>query len=288
MRMKFRTAAVQYKLADISSFAQFAEQVTHYVRNASEYGVQFMLFPEFMTTQLLSIGDDEGKALPIERLPDFTDDYLKLFRTLAAEYGVYIIGGTHVVQVSDGKWRNAAHLFHPDGKIDVQHKIHLTPTEVSEWNMSRGEGIEVFETAFGTIAMLTCYDIEFPEIVRMARAKGADVIFCPSCTDDRHGFYRVRYCCHARAVENQVYIVTTGTVGALRKVDFMRANFGQAAIIAPNDIPFPPAGILSEGIINDDMLVVADLDLTLLEDVRAKGSVTTWRDRRTDLYPEWC
>ncbi|MGM0882729.1 MAG: carbon-nitrogen hydrolase family protein [Bacillota bacterium] len=285
--MKFRTAAVQYKLADISSFDQFAGQVKHYVRNASEYGVQFILFPEFMTTQLLSIGDEEGNALPIERLPDFSDDYLKLFRSLAVEYGVYIVGGTHVVEVTDGKLRNAAHLFHPDGKIDVQHKIHLTPTEVSEWNMSQGEGIEVFETAFGTIAMLTCYDIEFPEIVRMARAKGADVIFCPSCTDDQHGFYRVRYCCHARAVENQVYIVTTGTVGALRKVDFMRANFGQAAIITPNDIPFPPAGILSEGIINDDMLVVADLDLSLLEDVRTKGSVTTWRDRRTDLYPDW-
>ncbi|RCW50950.1 carbon-nitrogen hydrolase family protein [Paenibacillus prosopidis] len=285
--MKFRTAAVQYKLTDISSFDQFAGQVKHYVRNASEYGVQFILFPEFMTTQLLSIGDEEGNALPIECLPDFSHDYLKLFRTLAAEYGVYIVGGTHVVEVTDGKLRNAAHLFHPDGKIDVQHKIHLTPTEVSEWNMSPGEGIEVFETTFGTIAMLTCYDIEFPEIVRMARAKGADVIFCPSCTDDRHGFYRVRYCCHARAVENQVYIVTTGTVGALRKVDFMRANFGQAAIITPNDIPFPPAGILSEGIINDDMLVVADLDLSLLEDVRARGSVTTWRDRRTDLYPDW-
>lgn len=285
--MKFRTAAVQYELADIQSFDQFEEQVTHYVRNASEYGVQFVLFPEFMTTQLLSIGDGHGNALSIESLPDFTEAYLQLFGSLAAEYDVYIVGGTHVIEVEHGKLRNAAHLFHPNGKVDIQHKIHLTPTEVSEWNMSAGEGVEVFETAFGKIAMLTCYDIEFPEIVRMARAKGADVIFCPSCTDDRHGFYRVRYCCHARAIENQVYIVTTGTVGSLRKVDFMRANFGQAAIIAPNDIPFPPAGILSEGIINDDMLVVADLDLDLLEDVRARGSVTTWRDRRTDLYPDW-
>lgn len=285
--MKYRTAAVQYHLEDIGSFEQFAGQVRHYVRNASEYGVQFLLFPEFLTTQLLSIGDEKGAALPIERLPEFTVAYLALFQSLAAEYGMYIVGGTHVIEVEGGKRRNAAHLFHPNGRIDVQHKIHLTPTEVSEWNMSPGEGLEVFETEFGKIAMLTCYDIEFPEIVRMARAKGADVIFCPSCTDDRHGFYRVRYCCHARAVENQVYIVTTGTVGALRRVDFMRANFGQAAVIAPNDIPFPPAGIMSEGIINDDMLVVADLDLTLLEDVRASGSVTTWRDRRTDLYPDW-
>ncbi|MDQ0111359.1 carbon-nitrogen hydrolase family protein [Paenibacillus harenae] len=284
--MKFRTAAVQYRLEDILSFEQFAEQVTHYVRNASEYGAEFILFPEFMTTQLLSIPGADGKPQPIGQLPSYTDSYIELFRMLAAEYEVYIIGGTHVVEAAEGKLRNAAHLFHPDGKVDVQHKIHLTPTEVSEWGMSPGDGLEVFETKFGTIAMLTCYDIEFPEIVRMARAKGADVIFCPSCTDDRHGFYRVRYCCHARAVENQVYIVATGTVGSLRRVDFMRANYGQAVVIAPNDIPFPPAGILSEGVINDDMLIVADLDLSLLEDVRAAGSVTTWRDRRTDLYPD--
>lgn len=286
-KTKFRTAAVQYKLEDIASFEQFAEQAMHYVRNASEYGVQFVLFPEFMTTQLLSIGDESGKPLTIDKLPQFTEAYLKLFRELAAEYGVYIVGGTHVVEVEGGKLRNAAHLFHPDGKVDVQHKIHLTPTEVTEWNMSPGEGLSVFETEFGTIAMLTCYDIEFPEIVRMARAKGANVIFCPSCTDDRHGFHRVRYCCHARAIENQVYIVTTGTVGALRRVDFMRANYGQAAVIAPNDIPFPPAGIICEGVVNDDMLIVADLDLALLDEVRVSGSVMTWRDRRTDLYPDW-
>ena len=135
--------------------------------------------------------------------------------------------------------------------------------------------------------MLTCYDVEFPEIVRIAKAKGADVIFCPSCTDDRHGFYRVRYTCHARAVENQIYVVNAGTVGSLPTVDFMRANFGQAAIISPNDIPFPPRGILAEGELNNDMIITADLDLELLYQVREKGSVTTWRDRRTDLYPDW-
>ncbi|MFC4777711.1 carbon-nitrogen hydrolase family protein [Paenibacillus sp. GCM10023252] len=285
--MKYRVAAVQYHLEDISSFEQFASQVTHYVRNASEYGVQFVLFPEFLTTQLLSIGDEAGKPLPIDQLPVFTEAYLALFRQLASEYNMHIVGGTHVVDVGGGKRQNTAHLFHPDGRVDTQAKIHLTPTEVEEWDMAPGDGLAVFETPYGTIAMLTCYDIEFPEIVRMARAKGADVIFCPSCTDDRHGFYRVRYCCHARTVENQVYIVTTGTVGSLRRVDFMRANYGQAAVITPNDIPFPPAGIMSEGDVNQDMLIVADLDLSLLDDVRKAGSVTTWRDRRTDLYTDW-
>ncbi|CAH8770097.1 carbon-nitrogen hydrolase family protein [Paenibacillus dendritiformis] len=284
--MKMRVSAVQYHLHTISTFDAFARQVEHYIRTAAEFEVEFLLFPEFITTQLMSIGTDEREALTIDELPGYTEAYLELFSRLAKQYGMYLIGGTHVIE-REGKLYNMAHLFRPDGTVEEQAKLHITPTEVTEWNMAAGDGVRVFHTEKGTIAILTCYDIEFPEIVRMVRAQGADVIFCPSCTDDRQGFYRVRYCCHARAIENQVYVVATGTVGSLPTVDFMRANFGQAAVIAPNDIPFPPRGILVEGEINNDMIVTADLDLSLLQQVRERGSVTTWRDRRTDLYPDW-
>lgn len=284
--MKLRVSAVQYHLHTIKSFAEFAQQVEHYIKTAAEFEADFVLFPEFVTTQLLSIGDSQGNALSIHNLPDFTEQYCLLFTSLAQQTGMHIIGGTHVIR-EDERLYNVAHLFYPNGKIARQPKLHITPTEVKEWNMAAGHEINVFETEKGTIAILTCYDIEFPEIVRMVRAKGADVIFCPSCTDDRHGFYRVRYTSHARAIENQVYVVTTGTVGSLPTVDFMRANFGQAAVITPNDIPFPPGGLLAEGEINHDMIITADLDLELLYRVRERGSVTTWRDRRTDLYPDW-
>ncbi|MCM3601471.1 carbon-nitrogen hydrolase family protein [Robertmurraya korlensis] len=284
--MKYRVSAVQYHLHTISSFEEFAAQCEHYIKTAQEFGSDFILFPEFFTTQLLSIGDESGKALSINDLPKFTEKYLDLFKNFASDSGMYIIGGTHVLERM-GKLYNVAHLFYPDGRVEEQAKLHITPTEVEEWNMSAGDGLRVFDTDKGRIAMLTCYDIEFPEIVRMAKAKGADVIFCPSCTDDRHGFHRVRYTSHARAIENQIYVVLTGTVGSLPTVDFMRGNFGQAVVITPNDVPFPPQGIMVQGEINDDMIVTADLDLDLLYEVREKGSVTTWRDRRTDLYTDW-
>ncbi len=222
----------------------------------------------------------------INHLPNYTELYHNLFTKLAQESGMHIIGGTHVIEEQGGLY-NVAHLFYPDGRIGVQSKLHITPTEVEDWNITPGEDLQVFHTALGTIAVLTCYDIEFPEIVRMAKAMGADVIFCPSCTDDSHGFHRVRYSCHARTIENQVYVVTTGTVGSLPTVDFMRMNYGQAAVITPNDVPFPQKGILIEGDINNDMIITSDLDLSLLYEVREAGSVTTWRDRRTDLYPDW-
>ncbi|MCC6795335.1 MAG: carbon-nitrogen hydrolase family protein [Candidatus Hydrogenedentes bacterium] len=284
--MKIRVSAVQYHLHSINSFEEFAARCEHYVRLAQEFGTEFLLFPEFFTTQLLSIPDENGRARSITRLPEFTEQYRELFFLLARNFGMHIVAGTHVLE-RDGKLQNTAHLFYPEGRIAEQPKLHITPTEVTEWNIAPGDGVKVFDTDKGRIAMLTCYDIEFPEIVRIVRAKGADVIFCPSCTDDLHGFYRVRYCCHARTIENQVYVVTTGTVGSLPTVDFMRANTGQAAILSPNDVPFPPRGIVAEGQLNNDMIVTADIDLALLHEVRARGSVTTWRDRRTDLYTDW-
>jgi predicted amidohydrolase len=280
-----RVSAVQYNLHSINSFEEFANQVEHYIKTSVEFGSDFVLFPEFFTTQLLSIGDNQGRPLSIQDLPFFTERYRELFINLAKQTKMHIVGGTHVIRRGDHLY-NVAHLFYPDGRVSEQPKLHMTPTEVNEWKITPGENLEVFETEKGTIAMLTCYDIEFPEIVRMAKSMGADIIFSPSCTDDRQAFYRVRYTSHARTIENQVYVVTTGTVGSLQTVDFMRLNYGQAAVITPNDIPFPPKGILVEGEINQDMIVTADLDLKLLYDVRENGSVTTWRDRRLDLYPD--
>ena len=284
--MKIRVSSIQYHLHTIQSFDEFAQQVTHYIKAAQEFDADFILFPEFFTTQLLSIGDKQGNPLTINELPNFTNEYRALFIDLAKQTNTHIIGGTHVIQKNHQLY-NVAHLFYPDGTVAEQTKLHITPTEVHEWNMAAGDQLNIFETEKGNIAILTCYDIEFPEIVRMAKAKGADVIFCPSCTDDRHGFHRIRYTSHARAIENQVYVVTASTVGSLPTIDFMRMNFGQAAIISPNDVPFPPRGILAEGEVNQDMIITADLDLELLYQVREKGSVTTWQDRRVDLYPDW-
>lgn len=282
--MKLRVSAVQYKLRTIDSFEEFEEQVIHYVKMAEEFAPDFVLFPEFLTTQLLSI-KDHGSKQNIEDLPRYTDAYLSLFKSLAKETGLHIIGGTHITREGDRLY-NTAHLFFPDGRVGTQSKLHLTPTEVKPWHLSPGDTIQVFETAKGKVAIMICYDIEFPEAVRIARGLGADVIFCPSCTDDRHGFNRVRYTAHARTIENQVYVVVTGTVGSLPTVDFMRANFGQAAIITPNDICFPKDGLLMEGEPNNDMIITGDLDISLLTEIRETGSVTTWKDRRFDLYPD--
>ncbi len=75
--------------------------------------------------------------------------------------------------------------------------------------------LAVFDTDRGKIAVQICYDIEFPEVTRIALEKGAQIIFVPFWTDERYAYLRVRYCAHARCIENHVYVAIAGSVGNL-------------------------------------------------------------------------
>ena len=112
---------------------------------------------------------------------------------------------------------------------------------------------------------------------------GADILFVPSCTDDRQGFLRVRYCCHARAIENQVYVALTGTVGHL-PVAGLGLNYGQAAIMTPSDFPFSRDGVAAEGVANTEQIVIADVDLADLAESRFNGTTIPVLDKRRDVY----
>ncbi len=280
---RVRIAAVQYLLRPITCFEDFASQVEFFVRSAEDYHAHFILFPEFFTMQLLSYINEPAPALAVRRLARLAPQYEELLSRLARQTGIYIIGGTHPV-FQRGKVFNAAHLFTPNGQVFRQKKVHLTPTESGPYQLSRGHGLYLYHTDFGNIAILICYDVEFPELARVMAEAGAEILFVPSCTDGREGFCRVRYCSQARAIENQVYVAVTGTVGNLPLVPYMNTNYGQAAILTPSDYFFARDGIAAEGTINQEQLVVADVDLDLLDEQRVNGSVIPLQDLIADAY----
>jgi predicted amidohydrolase/GNAT superfamily N-acetyltransferase len=280
---RVRIAAIQYLLRPIASFEDFARQVELFVHSAKDYKANFILFPEFFTMQLLSYINEPAPALAVRRLARLAPDYETLFMRLAKETGIYIIGGTHPI-IERGKVFNAAHLFTPNGQVFRQKKIHLTPTESGPYQFNRGHDLCVYHTDFGNIAILICYDVEFPEVARVMAEAGAEILFVPSCTDGREGFCRVRYCSQARAIENQIYVAVTGTVGNLPLVPYMAANYGQAAILTPSDYFFARDGIAAEGTINQEQMIVADVDLDLLDEQRVNGSVIPLQDLIKDAY----
>ena len=133
---------------------------------------------------------------------------------LAAQWNVHLIGGSHPTLTDDGRLLNTAYYFTPTGEIHEQDKIHRTRWEREKWNTDAGDQLRLFETPFGKIAILICYDIEFPELARMVCEAGADILFVPSYRRSARAFCG---CATAamRAIENQVFVVMTSTVGNL-------------------------------------------------------------------------
>jgi predicted amidohydrolase len=224
----------------------------------------------------------------VERLADLHEAYLAFFKQLAVSRQIMIVAGSVPVRQADGTLRNVAHLFSPGGNVYTQEKLHLTPAEARYWNLKPGEGLKVFDTHIGRIAILICYDIEFPELSRILVDAGVDLIVVPFATDERKAYQRVRYCAQARAVENTIYVALAGNVGGLPRSPAMAVNFGQAAILTPSDFAFPLNGIAAEGIVNTQTVVVSDIDLGALEIEREVANVRPLMDRRPDLYRLEC
>jgi predicted amidohydrolase/ribosomal protein S18 acetylase RimI-like enzyme len=282
-RSTARICVVQYELRRVGTFGEFARQCAYFTDVASDYKADFVLFPELITAQLLSLVKAPRPGLAARRIAEFTKRYLELFTGLAIRYNVNIIGGSHFTQEGE-TLHNVAYLFRRDGTIDKQYKMHITPNERRWWGVAPGDTLEVFETDRGRIAILIDYDVEFPELARIAADKGAQILFVPFDTDSRYGYMRVRTCAQARCVENHVYAAIAGCVGAVPLIENADIHYAQSGIYTPSDIQFSRDMVAAECSPNVETVIIHEVDLDLLRRNRLAGTVQNWNDRRTDFY----
>lgn len=277
---RVRVAVLQYFIRPVPDFNAFEAQVRGLVETAADYKCQLIVFPEYFTLQLLTLGDvSQPIQAQVRSLADQVPRFLEVFSSLAKRLKVYIVGGTIPVwNDAHSRLTNTCFVFGPDGTYGSQGKLCMTRFESEEWMVDASTGLTIFETAFGKLAVAICYDVEFPEIVRVAALQGVKILAVPSCTDDRQGFLRVRYCAHARAIENQMYVLHAGTVGSLPMMPAVSMNYGQAAILTPSDFAFARDGVLAEGNANQEMMVIGELNLTSIEEQRNTGTVLPLRD----------
>jgi predicted amidohydrolase len=280
MTERIRVASLQYYIRPVATFDQFRDQVESLVETAVDYKCDLIVFPEYFTVQLLTLDDVKRPiTAQIRTLAAKVPAYLELLAGLAKKHRTYIVGGSipTAADAGDGVY-NTCYVFGRSGAHGVQAKLHMTRWETEEWKVSAGERLRVFESDFGRFAVNICYDVEFPEIARVAARQGAHILVVPSCTDDRQGFLRVRYCAQARAIENQLYVVHACTVGSLPMVPAVSLNYGQASILTPSDFPFARDGILAEGVPNQESMVIGELNLETIAHSRSTGTVLPLRD----------
>lgn len=282
MNQRLRIGAVQYFVRPVKDFGEFADQVEGLFAAAADYKVQLLVFPEYFTVQLLTLGNVRRPI--VEQVRDLarqTPRFQELMRTLAERHRLHVVGGSIPTLSAADELHNDCFLFAPDGRMAFQGKIHLTRWEREEWGIQPRRRMHVFDAPFGRFAVAICYDAEFPELARAAARRGADLLIVPSCTDDRQGFLRVRYCAQARAIENQMYVVHSCTVGSLPMVPAVSHNYGQASVLTPSDFAFSRDGIRAEGTVNQEMIVIGDVDIEELRRSRETGTVIPLRDSAT-------
>ena len=221
--------------------------------------------------------------MAIRSMSAFTEPIKTKMMELAVSYNINVIAGSMPLY-DDGKLYNVSYLCRRDGTVDEQYKLHVTPDEASYWGMRGGDKLRCFDTDFGKIGILICYDVEFPELSRMLSDEGMKILFVPFWTDTKNAYQRVRLCAQARAIENECYVAITGSVGNLPRVENMDIQYSQSAVFSPSDFAFPHDAIVAEATPNTEMTLIADLDLDLLKDLNTSGAVRNLRDRRKDLY----
>jgi predicted amidohydrolase len=280
MMDRIRVATLQYLIRPVKSYKEFSDQVEGLVNTAADYKCRLVVFPEYFTTQLLTLSNvNRSINQQLRDLASERDRFIEMMLSLAKNRGIYIVGGTIPNFNSDKtEIRNESYIFSPNGNIGMQGKLHMTRFENEEWFVSPHDELKIFETDFGKLGINICYDVEFPELARSLALAGVTVLVVPSCTDDRQGFLRVRYCAQARAIENQVFVIHSGTVGSLPMVPAISLNYGQASILTPSDFPFSRDGILAEGIPNQETMVIGELNLKTLLESREHGTVRPLMD----------
>jgi predicted amidohydrolase len=281
-----KISACQFRVEKVSSFDEFHKQVMELLNQVPEDS-DYVIFPELFTVGLLASfqNADQLTAADLIKIDEYTSQYKELFSEIAKSRKQIIIAGSHLERRGD-KYFNIAYIFKEDGSYIEHKKTHIFPAEAN-WQTSEGDELAVYDIGPAKIGLAVCYEAEIPEVSRILSVNGAEIIFCPSYTFTEYGFWRVRHCAQARAIENQVYFVHCPTVG--EPGDPLPNGFGRASILSPCDTAWTPNGIVAEAETNKNTVITGIVNIDDLYENRKTGAATTFvdRTRREPVYTKY-
>ena len=203
----------------------------------------------------------------------------RLFQDIAKRLGMVIVLPIYEEELS-GVYYNTAAVIDADGKyLGKYRKHHIPQVAPGFWEKyyfrPGNTGYPVFQTAVGKIGVYICYDRHFPEGARILGLNGAEIVFNPSATVA--GLYEYLW-----KLEQPAHAVANGYfVGAINRVG-VEAPWNIGEFYGQSYFCDPRGRFVAEGSRDKDELVVADLDLDVIKEVR-----NTWqfyRDRRPETY----
>src|SRR5215203_4667637 len=247
------------------------------VEEAASQGVQMLCFQEIFTTPYFCAEQQTRWYEAVEKVPD--GPTVQMMQLVAREKGMVLIVPIYEEEIS-GIYYNTAAVIDADGKYlgkyRKTHIPHVAPGFWEKFYFRPGNlGYPCFDTAFARIGVYICYDRHFPEGARCLGLNGAEIIFNPSATVAGLSEYLWKLEQPAHAVANGYF------VGAINRVG-TEAPWNIGEFYGQSYFCDPRGQMLAVGTRDQDELVVAELDMDMIREVR-----NTWqffRDRRPDAY----
>ena len=247
------------------------------IDEAAARGVQILCLQELFYGPYFAAEQDPRWYQFTEKVPD--GPTLLLMQEIAKKHAMVMVVPVYEEEAK-GDYYNAAAVLDADGryvgKYRKNHIPHCLPAFWEKFYFKPGNlGYPVFKTRYATIGVYICYDRHFPEGGRMLGLHGAEIVFVPSATTTGHSDNLWKIEQTAMAIANGYFVGTNNRVG--REAPW---NFGE--FYGSSYFCDPYGQILAQGSRDQDELVVADLDLDLIEKVRAHWQF--YRDRRPESY----
>lgn len=249
------------------------EAADRHVRGAAAAGATLVVLPEMFN----ALGPPEIRRAASEPLDGPTAAWAS---ELAATLGIHLLAGSFLEAVQgDERHYNTSCLFDPEGRrVALYRKIHLFDCSFpgaafheSETALA-GDRTTVADLNHAKLGLSICYDLRFPELFRSLALQGADLVALPAAFTERTGRDHWEVLVRARAIENQVFMLAAGQVGATTKS--MRW-YGRSMIVDPWGIPLAIAP-------DRETFVTADLDLEAQREIR--GTMPALENRRPAAY----
>jgi nitrilase len=261
--MTGRIAAVQ--CTSVSDPEKNKRALSVLISEAASQNADLVLLPEMC----LSMNSDYYQELAEDSA---TLDWLA---AQAATHSLWLVAGAvpQPAPGDDARVRSASLVFNPEGELVKRYdKIHLFDVDVGDAlgsyresdTFSSGSDIVNIETPVGNIGLTICFDLRFPEQYQALRDAGADIILVPAAFTHTTGEAHWEILLKARAIETQCYVLAANQCGWH---DDKRRTWGHSMIIDPWG---ESLGMLHES----PGVIVADVDLKVLEDLRKKMPLT--------------
>ncbi|MGD9568356.1 MAG: carbon-nitrogen hydrolase family protein [Sedimentibacter sp.] len=191
-----------------------------------------------------------------------SDEKIKRIADKGKQHHMYISPNIYLEKV--GKRYDASLWINQQGEVKgISKMVHIMQAEQfyeKDYYYPSEDGFKVYDTEFGRVGIVICFDRHFPESIRTCAAMGADLIIIPTANTKDEPLEMFEWEIRVQAMQNQVFIAMCNRVGLEGSMDFV----GESLLVNPNGDVIYKAG-------NDEMLIVQEIDLS---------EVSFWRKKR--------